>query len=217
MFAWPWSRQVMLLAGGDDPMTYEGYARDILLNGIWMTHGQPLGQGDPFYYQAFYPYFLAAVHALFGEGMFGVMLVQRLLVVFTIWMLVRIATELGGDEVWPAAIVCATFFACWKFWPIAAELLNESLYIPLLVAWMAALIHACRMPATRRAIAAGLLGGFAAITRSTVLLAWPLVFPACWVAWKFPDKPKGLSPPRAPRTAACSWRRWCSARLACFR
>ncbi len=184
VFASPWSRQVMLLNGGDDPMTYEGYARDILLNGIWMNHGQPLGQGEPFYYQAFYPYFLAAVHAVFGEGMFGVMLVQRLLVVFTIWMLVRIATELGRDEVWPAAIVCATFFACWKFWPIAANLLNESLYIPLLVAWMAALIHACRMPSTRRAVAAGLLGGFAAITRSTALLAWPLVFAACWVAWQ---------------------------------
>ena len=88
----------MVLAGGDDPMTYEGYARDILLNGIWMNRGQPLGHGEPFYYQAFYPYFLAAVHALFGEGMFGVMLVQRLLVVFVIWMLVTIACDLGGDE-----------------------------------------------------------------------------------------------------------------------
>ena len=184
VFAWPWSGRLMVLAGGDDPMTYEGYARDILLNGIWMNRGQPLGQGEPFYYQAFYPYFLAAVHALFGEGMFGVMLVQRLLVVFVIWMLVKIACDLGGDEVWPSALACATFFACWKFWPIAAQLLNESLYIPLLVAWMAALIRACRAPAARRAVAAGLLGGLAAITRSTALLAWPLVFAACGFAWQ---------------------------------
>ena len=55
--------QVMMLVGGDDTMTYEGYARDILLNGILMSGGQPLGQGEPFYYQAFYPYFLAAMHA----------------------------------------------------------------------------------------------------------------------------------------------------------
>jgi hypothetical protein len=184
VLAWPWSGRLMVLAGGDDPMTYEGYARDILLNGIWMNRGQPLGQGEPFYYQAFYPYFLAAVHALFGEGMFGVLLVQRLLVVFAIWMLVKIACDLGRDEVWPAALAGATFFLCWKFWPIAAQPLNESLYIPLLVAWMAALIRACRTPTTGRAIAAGLLGGFAAITRSTALLAWPLVFPACWWAWK---------------------------------
>lgn len=184
VFAWPWSGRLMVLAGGDDPMTYEGYARDILLNGIWMNRGQPLGQGEPFYYQAFYPYFLAALHALFGEDMFGVMLVQRLLVVFVIWMLVKIACDLGGDEVWPAALACATFVMCWKFWPIARELLNESLYIPLLIAWTAALIRACRTPATRRALATGLLGGFAAITRSTALLSWPLVFPACWIAWK---------------------------------
>jgi hypothetical protein len=184
VFAWPWSRQVMLLTGGDDPMTYEGYARDILLNGLLMNGGLPLGQGEPFYYQAFYPYFLAAVHALFGEGMFGVMLVQRLLVVLTIWMLVEITVALSGDEVWPAALGCATFFAGWKFWPIAADLLNESLYVPLLVAWTVSLIKSCRAPTTARAIGAGLLGGFTAITRSTALLAWPAVFPACWMAWK---------------------------------
>ncbi len=184
VFAWPWSRQVMLLNGGDDPMTYEGYSRDILLNGLLMNGNLPLGQGEPFYYQAFYPYFLAAVHAVFGEGMFGVMLVQRLLVVFVIWRLVEMAAELGGDEVWPAALGCATFFACWKFWPIAADLLNESLYVPLLVAWTASLIRACRAPTTARAIGAGLFGGFTAITRSTALLAWVAVFPACWAAWK---------------------------------
>lgn len=184
VFAWPWAGRIMVLAGGDDPMTYEGYARDILLNGIWMNRGQALGHSEPFYYQAFYPYFLAAVHALFGEGMFGVMLVQRLLVVFVIWMVVKIASDLGGDEVWPAALACAIFFATWKIWPIAAALLNESLYIPLLVAWTAALIGACQTPAVKRALAAGLLGGFAAITRSTVLLAWPFVFYACWLAWK---------------------------------
>ena len=149
-----------------------------------MNGGQPLGQGDPFYYQAFYPYFLAAVHVVFGESMFGVMLVQRLLVVFTIWMLVMIAVELAGEEVWPAALVCATFFACWKFWPIAAELLNESLYVPLLAAWVAALIRLCRSPTTARALGAGLLGGFTAITRATALLAWPAALLVCWVSWR---------------------------------
>lgn len=183
-FAWPWSTHLMLLNGGDDPMTYEGYARDILLNGILMNGNLPLWQGEPFYYQAFYPYFLAAAHALFGEGMFGVMLVQRLLVVFTIWMVVEIAIEFGGDDVWPVALCSASLFACWKFWPIAVKLQNESLYVPLLMAWTAALIRVCRAPTTARAIGAGLLGGFTAITRSTVVLAWVAVFPACWAAWR---------------------------------
>ena len=65
------------MVAGDDPMIYEGYARDILFNGILMNGGAPLGQGEPFYYQAFYPYFLAASHAIFGEGFFGVLFLQR--------------------------------------------------------------------------------------------------------------------------------------------
>ncbi len=54
-FAWPWAGRFRLMTAGDDPMTYEAYARDILFNGIAMNRGLPLGQGEPFYYQAFYP------------------------------------------------------------------------------------------------------------------------------------------------------------------
>lgn len=183
-FAWPWSRQLMLLTGGDDPLTYEGYARDILLNGILMNGGLPAGQGEPFYYQAFYPYFLAALHWLFGEGMFGIMLVQRLLTALTVLKLVEIAIDLSAEAVWRVALPIATFFVCWKFWPIASNLANESLFIPLLVAWTASLVRTCQSPTPSRGLATGLLGGFAAITRSTALLTWPFVLAACWMSWK---------------------------------
>ncbi len=91
IFALRWWQQNMLLVGGDDTMTYEGYARDILLNGLLMNGGLPAGQGEPFYYQAFYPYFLAAAHAVFGEGMFGPVLLQRLLAALAMWKIVEIA------------------------------------------------------------------------------------------------------------------------------
>ena len=133
-FAWPWSGRLLVMVGGDDPMTYEGYARDILLNGILMNGGVPPGQGEPFYYQAFYPYFLAAVHVVFGEGMFGVLFVQRALGVALAALLTVIAVRLAGARVWPAALGCAALFTWWKFWPIAADLLSEALYIPLLAA-----------------------------------------------------------------------------------
>ena len=184
LFAWPWTKQLMVMAGGDDPMTYEWYSRDILLNGILMTHGAPVGAGEPFYYQAFYPYFLAAVHALWGEGMFGVLLIQRLLVAFTVWVIVKIAVEIAGEDVWPGALVCGVVFAVWKQSRISADLLNESLYVPLLVAWTAVVIRAIRAPTTPRALGAGVLGAVTAMTRSTVLLAWPMVFVACWQAWR---------------------------------
>lgn len=184
VFAWPWSRLLMVMAGGDDPMTYEWYSRDILFNGLLMNFGQPAGQGEPFYYQALYPYFLAAVHALFGEGMFGVMLVQRLLVAFTVWAIIEIAIALGGEDAWLGALVCGTVFAIWKHSRIAADLLNESLYVPLLVAWVAVLVRLGRSPSPRGSFIAGVLGALTAMTRSTVLLAWPAVWLACWRCWR---------------------------------
>ncbi len=179
-FAWPWAERFRNMIAGDDPMTYEGYARDILFNGILMNGGAPLGQGEPFYYQAFYPYFLAASHALFGEGMFGVLFLQRLFVALTAVAATRIAMKLRGDAVWPIALAVSALFVWWKFAPIAADLLNESLYIPLLMAWVASLITTLLQPSTGRAALSGAVGGLAAITRSTAMLSWLLVWPAAF-------------------------------------
>jgi hypothetical protein len=183
-YALPWTRQLLLLAGGDDPLTYEGYARDIQFNGLLMNGGRAPGEGEPFYYQAFYPYFLAAAHAIFGEDMFGVLLLQRFLVVLTAVAIIRIAIELRGPRVWPMALAVGGLFVWWKFAPIAADLLNESLYLPLLMAWTAMLIRSCRMPTLRSAAATGLAGGLAAITRSTSILAWPAVWLLCAWQWR---------------------------------
>jgi len=184
VFALPWWRQNMVLIGGDDTMTYEGYARDILFNGILMNGGLPPGQGEPFYYQAFYPYFLAAAHALFGESMFGPVLLQRLLAALAIWKLVDIAAAFVGARVWTVALPISAAFVAWKFWPIAAQPLNESLYVPLLVVTAASLIRTCHEPRRRSALASGVLSGLTTITRSTALLSWVVVWPACWFAMK---------------------------------
>lgn len=181
-FAWPWATQVMLLVGGDDTLTYETYARDILFNGILMAGGQPLGQGEPFYYQAFYPYFLAGTHAIFGEFMFGAVLLQRLLAAFAIVKLVEIAVRCTAERAWIVALPIATAFIGWKFWHIADEPLNESLYVPLLVASTAAMIRLCDRPGNVSALWTGVLSGVAAITRSTVLVGWVAAWPAVWLA-----------------------------------
>lgn len=181
-FAWPWATRVMRLVPGDDTLTYETYARDILFNGILMSGGKPLGQGEPFYYQAFYPYFLAGTHWLFGEFLYGAVLVQRLLAAYAIVTLARIAIRFTADRAWVVALPIATAFIGWKFWPIADQPLNESLYVPLLVAATAALIRLCNYPSARRALSSGILSGVAAITRSTALVAWVVVWPAIWLA-----------------------------------
>ena len=184
VFAWPWFSHNMLLPGGDDTMTYEGYARDILFNGILMNGGLPPGQGEPFYYQAFYPYFLAAAHYLFGESMFGPVLVQRLLAAFTVWVLVTIAIELGGERIWKVALPAAALFIAWKLWPIAAQPLNESLFVPLLAASAWSLMRSSVDDRPRMAIRSGVFTGLTSITRSTALLAWVVTLPACWLAMK---------------------------------
>ena len=187
-FAWPWATRVMMLVGGDDTLTYETYARDILFNGILMSGGKPLGEGEPFYYQAFYPYFVAGTHAIFGDFMFGAVLVQRLLAAFAVVKLVEIAIRFTVERAWIVALPIAAAFIAWKFWPIAAQPLNESLYVPMLVAATAATIRLCDRPTTKGAVWTGLLSGVATITRSTALAAWMLAWPSVWLSLK--GKPK---------------------------
>ena len=191
--AWPWATRVMLLVGGDDTLTYETFARDILFNGILMSGGRPLGQGEPFFYQAFYPYFLAGTHVLFGEFMYGAVLVQRLLAAVTIVKLVEVAIRFTSERAWIVAMPVATAFIGWKFWPIAQQPLNESLYLPLLVISTASLIRLIDGSAfaqgygetsLRPAIWTGAMSGLATITRSTALVGWLVAWPAAWLALK---------------------------------
>lgn len=180
-FAWPWAARLRIMAPGDDPMVYEGYARDILFKGILMNGGGAPGQGEPFYFQAFYPYFLAATHAIFGESFFGALFVQRLLVGITAVAITRIAMTVGGARVWPTLAVAAAF-VYWKLAPISADMLSESLYVPLLAAWAYFSVKLCVKPTTPYALVAALTGGFTAITRSTAILAWPFVWAAAFVS-----------------------------------
>lgn len=59
VFARPWVGRLMVLDGGSDPLTYETYARDILLNEPLLKMGRAVGQGVAFYYQPLYPYLLS--------------------------------------------------------------------------------------------------------------------------------------------------------------
>ncbi len=177
-FAWPWAGRVMVLAGGDDTLTYEHYARRILADGLLMPH-----LAEPFYYQVFYPYFLAALHTVFGENMFGPMLVQRLLVALVAWAIMDIAVCISRPNVWRAAFVVGVVFAYAKVGPISAKLLNESLFVPLLAAWTIMLLRLGRAPSTSGAVRTGLLGGLTALTRTTALVALVAVIPALWRSW----------------------------------
>ena len=173
-FARPWLGRVMPLGGGDDMLTYETFARDILFNGPLMALGRPVGHGEAFYYQPLYPYALALLHRIFGEGYFGIVFVQRLLVAAAVALVWRIAHVLFGESVGIAAGGVGAVVLYAKLGPWASTLLGEIVFVPL-VSWWALLCVGLVSGDRGGWWRAGLVGGVATLSRSTLLLAWPLV------------------------------------------
>ena len=180
--ALPALERMITLSGGDDWHTYETHARDIALNGLWMNGGAKLGEGAPFFQQPMYPYFLAACHWLFGDGLFGVYVMQRLFAAATIVTLWRIVAMLFDEAAGLAALVTAIVIVYEKFAPWSGILLTEVLFVPLVCFWMYTIIRFARSPSRGRAVAAGVVGGVATLGRSSLLLGWAGVVPALAVA-----------------------------------
>ena len=190
MFALPTLGRLVILSAGDDWLTYESYARDIGLNSIWMPLGAALGQAKPFYYQPFYPYFLAACHSLFGDSLFGVYFVQRALAGTTIIALWRTTAVLFGEGIGGAGLVAAVAFVGTKLAPWTGVLLTESLFVPLVAICAYVLVRlACApVPGAARSLGAGALLGIATLTRTSLVLGWILVLPA--VAFALRGRPR---------------------------
>jgi len=177
IFALPSLARMVTLSGGDDWLTYESEARDIAMHGLWMNEGAPLGHGAAFYGQPLYSYFLAACHWLFGDGLFGIFLVQRLLVAATVIALWRTAALLFDEWVGAAALVTAIVVVYEKLAGWSGILLTETLFTPLVCTWVYLLVRlGARSSDPRRiAIVAGVVGGLATLARSSLLLAWVAV------------------------------------------
>lgn len=180
IFALPVLGRVVVLSGGDDWLTYETMARDILLNGPWMAGGVALGHGRPFYYQPFYSYFLAACHWVFGDGLFGVYFVQRLLAAAAVVAMWRTTALLFGERVGGAGLLVAIVVVYEKFGSRSGLLLTETLFVPLVCIWTFLLVRlvAERSVGWRLPVLAGVVGGVATLTRSTLMLGWVVALPA---------------------------------------
>ena len=174
----PMLGRMVTLSGGNDWLTYETRARDIGLNGLWMSAGAPLGHGEPFFQQPLYPYFLAACHWIFGDDLFGVCFVQRLFVIATIIAIWRTAVLMFDEPSGLAVLVAAVVVVYEKFAPWSGILLTEVLFVPLVCLWMYTLVRFAVLPSRPRALAAGVVGGFATLARSSLILGWAGVFPA---------------------------------------
>lgn len=182
----------IILTGGDDWLTHESFARDIVLNGPLMTLGRSIGSAAPFSTQPLYPYFVALVHLVTGEDFWGVFVVQQLLFAGMIWAAFQLTVAMFGRlEGWLALALGLYFTSIVSIAqrpPHMMEfLLGESLFLPLLAFWALALVRVATSgrPALAAMAGAGLLGGMAVVTRSPLLLALPPIWAVlAWSRWR---------------------------------
>ncbi|MFN8523815.1 MAG: glycosyltransferase family 39 protein [Chloroflexota bacterium] len=166
--------EAVILEGGQDWLTYETYARDILLNGPLMTLGKSLGQGRPYFFQPFYPYYLAGMHWLTGEGLWGPTVLQLTGLGLAGLGHYYLTRALFGVRA--GAIYAALFLILHQTqldW-VARKMLSENLYFIILPFAIWTLVRFAASPAISRAVCAGLLLGVAAITRAPTLAYVPL-------------------------------------------
>jgi 4-amino-4-deoxy-L-arabinose transferase-like glycosyltransferase len=170
-----------LLGGGQDWLTHESFARDILIGGPLMTLGKPLGEGSTFYAQPFYPYALAMLHALTGEDLFGVLALQVFGSALTGVLLYFLAKRLFGQ--WAAIATFLLFLPFWRWhleW-VAYRLISEAIYFVVLPMLLLVLVRVLDERRPQDAMLAGLLLGLAIVTRGPTLLYVPFVGALVWL------------------------------------
>jgi hypothetical protein len=175
---------VWTLTGGDDWMTFEHNARDILLNGALMTQGASLGAGSAYFAYPGYTYFVALVHAISGESLAGVVLMNFVVLGVATVLTMRLAQLLVS----PAAALLGTV------WLLALQqldfvryytvtLLSENLFFATSAALVLLLTRYLVSGRPKDAAGAGLWGGVSAITRPSAMLVLPLAaVMALWTA-----------------------------------
>jgi hypothetical protein len=176
--------QTVILEGGQDWLTYESYARDILLNGPLMTLGEPIGKGKPFFFQPFYPYYLAGLHWLTGEGLWGPIVLQVFGIGVAGVLTYYLAKRLFGVAAGVAALAIFLVLGLSQLDWIARKLLSENLYFIVLPAAMLLVVRAIDERRLRDVVWAGLLLGVASITRAPTLLFVPGAALIVAIAWR---------------------------------
>ena len=176
--------KAVILEGGQDWLTYESYARDILLNGPLMTLGEPLGKGKPFFFQPFYPYYLAGLHWLTGEGLWGPIVLQLFGIGVAGVLVYYLGKRLFGVLAGIAALALFVVLGLSQLDWIARKLLSENLYFIILPAAILLVVRAVDERRLTDVVWAGLLLGVAVITRAPTLLFVPGAALIVALAWR---------------------------------
>jgi 4-amino-4-deoxy-L-arabinose transferase-like glycosyltransferase len=166
-----------------DPLTYDQIARNILA-GRGFTGASfyyPPGTEVPTaFWDALYPYFLAAVYAVAGHSIPAVRVAQAALGALAVAGTFVLGRQLAGPAV---GLVAAGISALYPFFIYySAQLLTETLFMALVV-WL--FVVAFRALAERSGwwfALLGVLAGLAALCRAEVFVFGPAL--AAWCAWR---------------------------------
>ncbi len=166
---------VWTLSGGDDWLNYEMAARDAVLNGLMMSEGGVIGQGQPFSLYPGYAYFVALVHAVTGESLAGVVLVNFLLLAAATFVAYHIGRRLLGPVAalggvaWLLLLEQADFV---RYYTVT--LFSENLYFVLVALTVWFLIRHLQEGGWRHVLSAALAGALASLTRPSMMLVLPV-------------------------------------------
>jgi hypothetical protein len=164
------------LSSGDDWLAYEGYARNVLFQGVLMPNGAAPGHGVPYYHYPLYSYALAAAHVVLGEEFSAVTFFNVLAVASVGLLCWFLAWRHLGTRAALTGVAAVGVFTLYHLLPYARTAFSDNLFVPLV---LAALLLCDRALARDRAhwwVAAGIATAAAAATRPSFLThagIWP--------------------------------------------
>lgn len=167
--------QVDILNGGDDPLTYEGYARIVVL-AAHVSEALKGGTTGVFYYQPLYRYELAILHLVTGESLWGPYVVQLSLFILALLLIGRWLYRQSGSVGVIAVCILLVYAVAHievSFITLALTPYQEALAIPvflLCVLWLLALWQK-QQTSWRVHMGLGCLWGLALFTRTDLLPA----------------------------------------------
>lgn len=167
--------QTYHMSSGNDPLVYEGNARDVMANGVLMLAGRPLGQARPYFHYPLYPYVVALMHWGIGDDAASVMLGNGLLIATVLPLLWMLGWYRLGPVAAIAAIAIATWFLVWHGLPYAVEVFTDNLFLPLVIASIAVGTWAARSNRAVAWIATGIAIALGAAARPSLLTNLPVL------------------------------------------
>ncbi len=160
---------------------FDAPTMDALYHVEWaraVARGQEFQPG-PFFRAPLYPWFLAGIFRLFGEGLLVPRLVQALLGTATTYLVYSSARRLFDPRV--AAVAGLLAATNWVLIYFDGELLIETLAVPLYLLGLRITLELDEHPRPATALAAGMAFGLSALVRPNILLLLPCL--AAWLLW----------------------------------